>query len=168
MQSYFFKRGTVLAGLIGLSLLACNDDDDKHNLRTAIDYSTLTAETPYSEAFVDDQGNPTVDLADGNDRHRMFQALNYYSTSSIAANAHIDASMLSNMFSNIGDPFTDISTNTISVDGDQLNGSEVDLRSVVASSRPDTEAEAIRTTIEGYFEEIEEAEKANAELQSSY
>jgi hypothetical protein len=61
------------------------------------------------------------------------------------------------MFSNIGNPFTDISTNTISVNGDQLNGSEVDLRSVVASSRPDTEAEAIRTTIEGYFEEIEEA-----------
>jgi hypothetical protein len=157
MQSYFFTRGAVFAGLITLSLISCDDDDDQHNLRTAIDYNTLTAEIPYSKAFVDDEGNTTVDSTEGNDRHRMFQALNYYSTSSIAANAHIDAPVLSNMFSNIGDPFTDISTNTISVDGDQLNASEVQLRSAVASSRPGTEAEAVRTTIEGYFVEIEEA-----------
>lgn len=147
----------VLAVLLTLSVFSCDDDDAKPHLRTSIDYNTLTPQTPYSELFVDDAGATTVDLADGNNRHKMFQALNYYSSSSIAANEHIDAPVLSNMFSNIGDPFTDINTETVTVVGAELNASDVQLRDVVASSRPATEAEAVRTTIEGYFEDIEEA-----------
>lgn len=157
MQRYLFNQKAVFAGLLAVGLLGCDDDDAKPNLRTAIDYNVLTPATPYSQLFVDADGNTTVDLSDGNDRHKMFQALNYYSTSLISANEHIDAPVLKNMFSNIGNPFTDITTSTITVVGDQLNSSTVQLRNVVASSRPSTEAETIRITLEGYFDELEEA-----------
>ena len=157
MQSYLFNLKTVFLGLVAVSLLSCDDDDEKPNLRTPIDYNVLTPETPYSQLFVDASGNSTVDLADGNDRHKMFQALNYFSSSSISANAHIDAPVLKNMFSNIGNPFTDISTETITVVGADLNASDVQLRNVVASSRPSAEAEAARVRIEEYFDAIEEA-----------
>ena len=139
-----------------LSLFACSEDE-KPSLRTSIDYSLATAETPYSELFVDASGATTVDLNDGTDRHKMFQALNYYSSSSITANTQIDQTKLKNMFSNTGSPFTNISTSTISVVGADLNASDVQLRSVVASSKPDTEAEAVRTKIESLFAEIDAA-----------
>src|SRR4030095_11923146 len=154
MQSYLFNLKTAFVGLIAISLLSCDDDDTKPSLRTAIDYSVLTPETPYSQLFVDASGSSTVDLADGNNRHKMFQAINYFSSSSIAANTHIDAPVLKNMFSNIGNPFTDISTSSITVVGADLNASEVQLRNVVASSRPSAEAEAARVRIEEYFEAI--------------
>jgi hypothetical protein len=157
MQKYQFNLKTVFVGLVAISLVACDDDDTKPNLRTAIDYNVLTAETPYSQLFVDASGNSTVDLADGNDRHKMFQAINYFSSSAISANAHIDAPVLKNMFSNIGSPFTDISTATVTVVGADLNASDVQLRNVVASSRPSAEAEAARVRIEEYFDAIEEA-----------
>ncbi len=157
MQSYLFSSRTVFAGLLAVGLFACDDDDVKPNLRTTIDYNVLTPQTNYSELFVDADGNTTVDFSGGNDRHKMFQALNFYSTSLIGANEHIDAPVLKNMFSNIGSPFTDISTATINVDGDQLNASNVQLRNVVASSLSSTAAEEVRTTIEEYFEDIEEA-----------
>ncbi|WP_276374562.1 DUF4856 domain-containing protein [Chryseolinea sp. H1M3-3] len=157
MQSYLISSRTVLAGLLAVGLFACDDDDAKPHLRTAIDYNVLTPQTNYSDLFVDADGNTTVDFSEGNDRHKMFQALNYYSTSHIGANEHIDAPVLKNMFSNVGNPFTDISTTTINVDGDQLNASSVQLRNVVASSLSSTAAEEVRTTIEEYFDEIEEA-----------
>ena len=158
MQRHLFNLTTLTAGLLAISLLACDDDDNaKPNLRTSVDYSLLTAHTPYSKLFVDANGKTTVDSTEGNDRHKMFQALNYYSTSSVTANAHIDAPVLKNMFSNIGNPFTDITTSTINVDGDQLNASNVQLRNVVASSLSNEDAEAVRTLLEGYFEDIEEA-----------
>jgi hypothetical protein len=157
MQSYLISSRTVFAGLLAVGLFACDDDDVKPHLRTSIDYNVLTPQTNYSDLFVDADGNTTVDFSEGNDRHKMFQALNYYSTSHIGANEHIDAPVLKNMFSNVGNPFTDISTTTINVDGDQLNASNVQLRNVVASSLSSTAAEEVRTTIEEYFDDIEEA-----------
>ena len=165
MQSLFNLK-TIFVGLATLSLLSCDDDDAKPHLRTAIDYNVLTPQTPYSDLFVDASGATTVDLADGNHRHKMFQAINYYSSSSIAANTHIDAPVLTNMFSNIGDPFSDISTPTITVVGAELNSSDVQIRNVVASSRPAAEAETVRTAIETYFEEIEEASHAVGDVAS--
>ena len=137
-----------------LGLFSCDDDNEKPSLRTKIEYSTLTAETPYSQPFVDASGASTVDLADGNQRHKMFQALNYQSSSSIAANTQIDANKLKNMFSNTGSPFVDISTATISVVGAELNASGIQLKNVVATSRPSTEADAVRAKIESWFDEI--------------
>ena len=84
----------------------------------------------------------------------MFQALNYYSTSSIYENTKIDAAKIKSLFSNSGNPFSDISTSTITVVGANLNNSGFQLRNVVASSKSSTEAEVVRTKIESLFDEI--------------
>ncbi|HYC83819.1 MAG TPA: DUF4856 domain-containing protein [Chryseosolibacter sp.] len=139
-----------------LGLFSC-DDDEKQNLRPGIDYSVLTAETPYTQLFVDANGATTVDLTEGNHRFRMFQALNYQSTNSVKTGVEIEAATLKNMFKNEGNPFTDISTATVTVVGAELNGSTVQLRDVVASSRPTAEAEAVRAKIEAYFDAIDVA-----------
>jgi hypothetical protein len=142
--------------LVFLSVFALSgcDDDERPNLRAKIEYSALTPETPYSSLFVDKNGATTVDLTEGNQRHKMFQALNYYSSSSVSANAQIDAAKLKNMFSNTGSPFTDITTTTINVSGSELNSSTIQLKSVVASSRPAAEAAAVTAKIESYFDQI--------------
>ena len=147
----------IFVFVLFFGLSACNDDDEKPSLRTKVDYSNLTSDTPYTTLFVDASGNTTVDLSEGNTGLKMFQSLNYHSTSSVAANEHIDATILVRMFSNGGSPFYDIATSTISVNGAELNASDVQLRAMVASSLTATEAEAEREKIEGYFTDIEEA-----------
>ena len=144
---------TVLAFIV----MSCSEEDVKPNLRAPFDYSTLTAATVYADAFVDANGTKTVNLADGNNRHKMFQAINYYSTSSVSNNTHIDAAKLKAMFSNSGSPFTNISTSTISVVGADLNNSGVQLKNVVASSFSTTDAEKVRAKIENYFDQIDAA-----------
>lgn len=136
------------------TLLSCDDENEGPSLRTKIDYATLTPATEYAGAFVDSEGISTVDLTDGNDRLKMFQALNYYSSSSIEAETEIDATVLENMFSNTGNPFTDIATSRISISGEELNASPVQLRNVTASSLPEADAEAVRQQIESYFSDI--------------
>lgn len=137
-----------------LGFFGCDDDNEKPNLRTRIDYNTLTAATNYSDAFVDANGVSTVDLTEGNQRFKMFQAINYYATSSISANAQIEAGKLKNMFANTGSHFTDISTSTLTVTGSELNASTVQLKNVIASSWPLTQAEIVRTEFETWFNEI--------------
>jgi hypothetical protein len=153
MNRYLYNPKVLVFGLVSC-LFACNDDDDAPSLRTKIDYSTLNAETPYAQTFVDANGASTVDLTQGNQRYKMFQALNFYGSSSISANTQIDAAKLKNMFSNTGNPFVDISTSTISVTGAELNASGLQLKNVVASSRPTTEAEAVRAKFESLFDEL--------------
>ncbi len=138
---------------LALALFAC-DDEESPKLRTGLDYNSLTAETPYSQPFVDANGITTVDLTEGHQRFKMFQALNYQMTSAISSNTQIDATKLKNMFSKTGSPFVDISTSTITVSGAELNGSAVQLRNVVASSRPADEAEVVRARIETLFNEV--------------
>jgi hypothetical protein len=140
---------TLVVGFFG-----CDDENEKKSLRTKIEYSTLTPETPYSQPFVDENGSTTVDLTEGNHLYKMFQALNYQSTSSVAANTQIDATKLKNIFSNTGSPFVDISTSSISITGAELNSSPFKLNSVVASSRPSAEATAVRAQLETWFNEI--------------
>ena len=146
-----------IAMLVSVLALASCDDDEVSHLRPSIDYSAATAETPYSELFVDTNGATTVDLTEGNSRHKMFQALNYYSSSSVSAKTHIDAAKLKSMFSNSGNPFSDISTSTISVVGAELNASDVQLKDVVASSKSASEADAVRAKIESLFDQIDAA-----------
>ena len=144
----------ILVLTLAMGFFACDDDNEKPSLRTSIDYNTLTTETIYSQAFVDANGSSTVDLTEGNQRYKMFQALNYYSSSSTSANTQIEATKLKNMFSNTGSPFSDIATSTISITGSELNSSPFRLKNVVASSRPSTEAEAVRAKFETWFDEI--------------
>jgi hypothetical protein len=152
MNRYSFLPKLFVFGLISC-LFAC-DDNETPALRAKVDYATLTASTPYSQAFVDANGASTVDLTEGNQRFKMFQALNYYGSSSIAANNQIQAGKLSSMFANSGNPFSDISTSTISVTGAELNASSVQLKNVVASSKPTSEAEVVRAKFESLFNEL--------------
>ena len=150
----------IVLFLTFFALLSCDEKEEKPGLRTKIDYATLTAETPYESAFKDVNGASTVELSEGNDRLQMFQALNYYSTSAIAADRQIEAAFLKNMFSNTGNPFTDISTTTLSISGDALNSSDVQLKNVVASSLTASETAAVRAKIETYFTGLEVASQA--------
>ena len=97
----------IFVFILFLSFFSCDDNDEKPSLRTSFDYNTLTTATLYSQTFVNASGTSTVDLTEGNQRHKMFQALNYYSSSSTAANTQIVATKLKNMFSNTGNPFSD-------------------------------------------------------------
>lgn len=149
------KLKTLAAAVLILGFSSCDDDENVPNLRTSIDYSLITATTPYSSLFLDANGATTVDLTEGHHRYKMFQALNYQSTSAIAANTQVEADKLSDMFSNTNDPFTDIATSSISVTGSELNESGVQLKNVVASSLTAADAEAVREEIESLFGEIE-------------
>lgn len=143
----------ILATCIAFS--SCDESDDaKPDLRPDVDYNTLDATVPYSEQFKNDDGEATVDLTEGNTLHKMFQALNYQSTSSITANTGIDAAKLKSLFSNTGNPFVDISTATIKVTGADLNTSGLKLRDVTASSKSAADAEAVRARIEEEFDAI--------------
>ncbi|MFZ6009714.1 MAG: DUF4856 domain-containing protein, partial [Bacteroidota bacterium] len=132
MTHKLYSPKMLLFGAV-LGLFSCSDDETP-SLRAKIDYNILTPETPYSQLFVDVNGSSTVDLTTGNQRHKMFQALNYYSTSSVSAKTEISANKLKNLFANTGSAFTDISTSTISVNGNELNNSGIQLRDRVASS----------------------------------
>jgi hypothetical protein len=93
----------------------------------------------------------------------MFQALNYYSSSNIAANTTISAEQLKKLFSNTGNPFVDISTSTISVTGSVLNASGVQLKNVTASSLG-SGADAVRSKIESDFDDIAAASLSVGEV----
>ncbi|HEY5750298.1 MAG TPA: DUF4856 domain-containing protein [Chryseolinea sp.] len=136
------------------TLAACSDDDVKPDLRADVDYSTLDATVGYANQFTDQSGASTVDFTEGNYRLKMFQALNYHSSSSITAKTAIDASVLKNLYANSGNPFYDISTSSVSVTGATLNTSGLQLRNITASSLSATNAEAVRTKIEGDFNAI--------------
>ncbi|MDQ2657705.1 MAG: DUF4856 domain-containing protein [Bacteroidota bacterium] len=147
-------RFIVILAFFGL--FACDDKDEKPSLRTHLDYSALTGETTYPELFVDVDGNSTVDLAEGNDLLKMFQALNNHSSASVRENTPIDGDVLQSMFTNTGDPFYDFST----IAGEDLNASSAKLRDVVASSLGEADAEAVREKIENYFTAIDQASQS--------
>lgn len=147
-----YKMKFVLVALAIAGMTSCKDDDAVvAPLRTTkIDYTTLTATTPYSSAFMDG-GKTTVDLSNGNNRYKMFQAINTSISSSITGNKVIDATVLKNMYANTGNPF---------VDSTKLNTSGVQLRNTVASSWAAADAEVVRTKIETLFNEVAEASKS--------
>jgi hypothetical protein len=154
----------VLFGLLGL--FSCDEDEEKNGLRRKIDYSTLTPETPYTSAFVDASGASTVDVTEGNVRHKMFYSINNYMTTATSANQQIESATLKNMFSNTGSPFYDIS-GSVSVDGEELNPSGIDLSDAYASSRPTAEAEAERSWLESQFDQIEVASNSISQTASA-
>jgi len=137
-----------------LFVAACDDDDTAPDLRADVDYGTLNAQSSYAEQFVDDAGASTVDLTDGNNRLKMFQALNYYSTSNISANTAISAEQLTHLHPNTDNPFVDIATSTSSVTGATLNTSGVQLKNVTASSLSPSAGDAVRTKLESDFDDI--------------
>lgn len=164
MLHYNFKlRAALFASIVAFGLVSCSDDDEptppvQQDLRAKIDYAKVTPTTPYKSLFIDAKGDTTADLKSGNDRYRMFQALNYYLGSAVRDSATLDSIVMKNMFANSGNPFKDIKTSTISVVGADLNASGVQLRSLTASSK--SSAETDRKALEQYFKEMAEASKS--------
>lgn len=153
----------IALAVAGMS--SCSDDDDvtppvvvppvvETPLRTKIEYATLTPTTSYATFFVDKSNKSTVDLSNGNNRYKMFQALNVNISSAISGNKTVDAAVLKNMFGNTGNAFADST---------KLNTSGVQLRNVVASSWPTADAEAVRVRFEALFTEVAEVSKSVTE-----
>ncbi|WP_337042501.1 DUF4856 domain-containing protein [Emticicia sp. 17c] len=151
------KTQILFVSVIMAGLTACKDEEVSP-LRTKIDYAKATSSTPYKSLFVDAQGDTTVDLKSGNDRYRIFQALNYYTGAAVRDNKTLDANVMKNMYANSGNPFTDIPS--LNISGTSLNNSGVQLRSLTASSLSATEAEAARTRMEGLFTEMANVSKS--------
>ncbi len=164
MLHYNFKMRTMLfASVVAFGLVSCSDDDEptppvQQDLRTKIDYAKVTATTPYKALFIDAKGDTTADLKSGTDRYRMFQALNYYIGGAVRDSATLDSVVMKNMFANSGNPFKDIKSGAVQVNGNDLNASGVQLRNVTASSRASGEND--RNALQGYFKEMAEASKA--------
>ena len=140
-----FNKTTTLVTIAfaALSFAACKKsstpEPQKESIRTAISYSTLTAATPYASTFLVNGGTQsTVDFTEGNQRYRMFQAINAYAGT--GTTVAIDANVLKNMFSNTGTPFTGTYAD--------LNGTVVQLKNVVASSLSATDAATVRSKVE--------------------
>jgi hypothetical protein len=146
--------GKLRYAIIALTLLclaSCKDDEVvipdpvEENLRTKIDYTTLTASTPYAASFVDKDKKSTVDFSNGNNRYKMFQALNTYINSSISGNKEIDPAVLKGMYANTGKYYADST---------KLNDSGVQLRNVTASSWPTANAGAVQARFDTVFDAI--------------
>ena len=149
-------RSIFFVSILALGFSSCSDDVVVPpvvvpDLRAKIDYATLTAATPYTTPFVDAAGKTTVDLSNGNNRYKMFQAMNVLISSSITANKEIDAATLKNMFSNTANPFADTA---------KLNTTGIQLRNVVASSWATADAEVVRTRFDALFTETAAVSKS--------
>ena len=152
----FFSR-VIPVVLLVASLSACNDDENPTTvtpqLRKSVDYAKLTDTTTYANYFVDDAGVKTVDLTTGANRLLIFRAINTYNGTAVGTGATLDATVLKNMFSNTGSPFSG-TANT------GLNSSGVQLRNVTASSLAAADAEKERLRIEEGFPKIATASKS--------
>ena len=146
---------TIIASLAITGLLATSSckkeppiDLPAVGIRKSIDYNSLTPSTPYRNLFLDNAGDTVVDLSNGNTRYKMFQALNYYLGAALRDSKTLDSIQMKNLFSNTGNPFTDIPS--LNITGVTLNAAGVQLRNITASSVP-ADAEIARKRIESLF-----------------
>jgi len=161
-QSFTFKS-LLFAAMIAVSLTSCSDDDENSpvaqpDLRTKIDYARITPTTPYKALFLDAKGDTTVDLTTGNNRYRMFQALNYYMGSPVRDTKTADAATMKNMFANTGNSFVDVPT--LKITGASLNTSGISLKEKTASSKTAAEITAANAYLEASFAALAEASKS--------
>lgn len=148
-----YKLQFTLLALVVTMMTSCKDDEVpvvETPLRAKVDYATLTATTPYETTFMDASNKSTVDWSNGNNRYKMFQALNTSISAATTAGTEINATTLKNMLSNTSAPFSDASLNT----------SGVQLRNVVASSWPTASADAVRANFDVIFDQIALASKS--------
>lgn len=114
MQNSTFKNRIVLLLIVLAGFTSsCKKDEDapapattKGKRTTTIDYNTLTPTTSYRTAFLDNDGDTTVNRNDGRARLRMFRALMAYIGTAVSTNTPIDSTIMSNMFANKNAPFT--------------------------------------------------------------
>lgn len=158
MFKCFGKTQIIIASVIMAGVSSCKDTEEVTPLRTKIDYAKVTSTTPYKSLFVSATGDTTVDLTSGNNRYRIYQALNYYLGAAVRENKALDAVMMKNMYANTGNPFTDVPS--LKISGSALNTSGVQLRSLTASSKSATEAEVERVRVETALTQMAEVSKS--------
>ncbi|RFS18606.1 DUF4856 domain-containing protein [Emticicia sp. C21] len=148
----------LLASVIMAGVSSCKDSEEVTPLRTKIDYANVTPTTPYKKLFVSATGDTTVDLTSGNNRYKIYQALNYYLGGAVRDSKAIDAAVMKNMYANTANPFVDVPS--LNISGSVLNASGVQLRSLTASSKSTSEAEVERVRVETAFAQMAEASKS--------
>ncbi len=158
MFKRFGKTQILLASVIMAGVSSCKDSEEVTPLRTKIDYANVTPTTPYKKLFVSATGDTTVDLTSGNNRYKIYQALNYYLGGAVRDSKAIDAAVMKNMYANTGNPFVDVPS--LNISGSVLNASGVQLRSLTASSKSASEAEVERVRLETAFAQMAEASKS--------
>ncbi|WP_020605037.1 DUF4856 domain-containing protein [Spirosoma spitsbergense] len=151
-----FVRFTCLLSAV-IMFTSCRDEENPitvtPQLRQQIDYAKLTDTTTYATFFTDKASVKTVDLTNGNNRLLMFRAINTYNGTAVGSGAALDATVLKNMFSNTGNPFSG-TANTA------LNSAGVQLRNVTASSLSAVDAEKERQALETAFNAIATASQS--------
>jgi hypothetical protein len=138
------------------ALTSCEKEEATPNLRANISYSQVSDGIPYKSLFLSANGDSTVDLKSGNDRLKMLLAVNYYMGEAIRNNKTLDGTVMKNMFSNTGNPFSDIAS--LNIIGAALNTSGVQLRNITAASTAD--AETARLRLETLFGEMANVSKS--------
>lgn len=157
MLKLYLRTRFIPLLLLVVSLSACKEEENPitvaPQLRKKVDYAKLSDTTAYANFFVDDAGAKTVDLTTGANRLLMFRAINTYNGTAVGTGATLDATVLKNMFSNTGSPFSGTANAGVNTSG-------VQLRNVTASSFAAADAEKERTTIEAAFPAIATASKS--------
>ncbi len=146
----------VLA-VAGLTV-SCKKNKEETNtvtptLRTAIDYSKVTASTHYNvkdtTLFVNATGDSTVDRTEGRVLLAMFKALDTYAKTGTTKT--VDAQVLKNMFANSGNPFSNA---TLDASGQQIKA---------VTGVKSNNADVVRAKIEEFFANHAEASKSFAD-----
>ena len=154
-----FQRTTL--GLLALSLgfASCSKDDVNTpatvQLRTKMDYATLTATSPYTTSFKDASNTATVDLGTSSTRLDMVTELDSYLktvTVTTSTPAPLNAAKLHNQYTNTAAPFTSATLNT----------SGVQLRDQTAASFSAANATTVRSYMDAALDKVAVASQSVA------
>jgi len=155
----FSSRTYSALFIAALGLASCSKDDAPAapQLRSKMDYATLTATTPYTTTFKDANGAATVDLAPASTRLDMFSELNsYMATVAVAAPATpatLDLTRLRNLYTSANAPFSTPALNTAAAGG-------VQLRDKTAASFAAANGETVRTYLDTKLAELATASQS--------
>lgn len=99
-----------LVAVTGLTLLACNKENDVPNpakpaLRPRVEYNTLTSSTNYFDAFKDAAEASTVDISTETLLQDMLAELDSNANLAVSKSKAVDAAVLKNQFANLSAPF---------------------------------------------------------------
>lgn len=159
-----FSRVLLVSVAVAILAVSCKKKDEDPTPEPAIYYSNLSSLTPYNTPdallFVNANGDSTVDRTEGRVRLRMLKAIDAYcKTASGTGTATLSATVLTNMFSNTGSPFTGAYTD--------LNASTLQIKNVTAASKSEGEAITVRTKIESYFTNVADASASASVLNTA-
>lgn len=142
-------RRILLSGLAisGLFIASCTKENTNVNPTPAeqkIAYSSLSASSSYTQTFVDDSGQSTVDFSGQTTRIDMLKELDAYIRTGTTAS--IDASKMKNMFENQNNAFSNADLN---------NATTKIISAKTAQSFSATAADAERQLFISYFGKLE-------------